>query len=246
MLKEKAGRLIRALPKALGKVKHPLFYLAALLLMAAPPVSASTWDVTSQFSASANPNGVWEYAYEQGTSYEPSGGSFTLMTPNGASTGWTIVGNVLGTPGIWKNFGLTTSPQNVAPGQVALHPGFDTDTALTVARWTSPISGTVNVSGFFGAGDIGVMSYYILYNNNYTNRILSDLNDPNTKTFSFNQSVYAGDTIDFVVGPNTNGSYYYGSTPLDATITTVPIPGALWLLGSGLLGLTGWRRIRKS
>jgi len=48
------------------------------------------------------------------------------------------------------------------------------------------------------------------------------------------------------VGPNTNGSYYYGSTPLDATITTVPIPGALWLLGSGLLGLTGWRRIRKS
>jgi hypothetical protein len=28
--------------------------------------------------------------------------------------------------------------------------------------------------------------------------------------------------------------------------TVVPIPGAVWLLGSGLLGLGGWRRFRKS
>jgi hypothetical protein len=28
--------------------------------------------------------------------------------------------------------------------------------------------------------------------------------------------------------------------------TAVPIPGAVWLMGSGLLGLGGWRRFRKS
>ena len=26
----------------------------------------------------------------------------------------------------------------------------------------------------------------------------------------------------------------------------VPLPGAVWLLGSGLLGLAGWRRLKKS
>lgn len=28
--------------------------------------------------------------------------------------------------------------------------------------------------------------------------------------------------------------------------TPIPLPGAVWLLGSGLLGLAGWRKFRKS
>jgi len=32
---------------------------------------------------------------------------------------------------------------------------------------------------------------------------------------------------------------------LGARIEAVPVPGAIWLLGSGLLGLAGWRRFRK-
>lgn len=36
-----------------------------------------------------------------------------------------------------------------------------------------------------------------------------------------------------------------GSFRITGSIVPVPIPGAVWLLGSGLLGLTGWRRFRK-
>jgi hypothetical protein len=41
------------------------------------------------------------------------------------------------------------------------------------------------------------------------------------------------------VGDNSNSSRAF----FDAQV--VPIPGAVWLLGSGLLGLAGWRRFRK-
>jgi len=37
-------------------------------------------------------------------------------------------------------------------------------------------------------------------------------------------------------------SYDFGSQAYDYTGTTVPIPGAMWLLGSGLIGLVGFRK----
>lgn len=38
----------------------------------------------------------------------------------------------------------------------------------------------------------------------------------------------------------------YGWTTLQVTSTVVPLPPTVWLLGSGLLGLVGWRRFKKS
>jgi hypothetical protein len=63
--------------------------------------------------------------------------------------------------------------------------------------------------------------------------------------FSFTQSVSIGSTIDFVVGEG----YWYGNTPLYATInfstSSVPEPVTLLLLGFGLFGLAGLRRVNK-
>ena len=40
----------------------------------------------------------------------------------------------------------------------------------------------------------------------------------------------------------TGGSTYYNMSELTAQADRVPIPGAVWLLGSGLIGLVGLRR----
>jgi hypothetical protein len=106
-----------------------------------------------------------------------------------------------------------------------------------VIRWTSPVAGTVSIQGTFGAGDIFAESYYIAQKNSAT-WLWSMLNTSNSETFNLTATVAAGDTIDFIVGQN----YMYGNTPLDARINTVPLPGAVWLLGSGLLGLAGLGR----
>jgi hypothetical protein len=46
-----------------------------------------------------------------------------------------------------------------------------------------------------------------------------------------------------ITGTVTLSPYSGGGAALRADV--VPIPGALWLLGSGLLGMAGWRRFRK-
>jgi hypothetical protein len=52
----------------------------------------------------------------------------------------------------------------------------------------------------------------------------------------------AGDDWSFVLEPGTDR---YSVLDLDrAEISAVPLPGALWLLGSGMLGLVGLRRRR--
>ena len=125
----------------------------------------------------------------------------------------------------------------VANGQVSMHPGWDN--SFSVTRWTSPVTGQVSVSGYFGAGDSGAMSYYI-----YENGVLVQqwLNNANTQNFAFTTTVASGETIDFLVGVNTNAGYACGNTPIEAIITTVPIPGEILLLGPGLIGLAAMRR----
>ena len=65
------------------------------------------------------------------------------------------------------------------------------------------------------------MSYYI-----YENGVLVQqwLNNANTQNFAFTTTVASGETIDFLVGVNTNAGYACGNTPIEAIITTVPIP----------------------
>jgi hypothetical protein len=207
---------------------------------AVPAAYGATWDVTADFSITNNPNGAWSYGYG------PVGlGSFTLFTDTGTFgyEFWDISGNPAGEiPLAGKNTSSTTA-FGVAPGEFFLHP-YAGDQALAVARWTAPSAGTFPISGSFGTGNTGDMSYYI-----YQNSILlySSIDDPDNYTFSFSPSLLAGDTISFAVGPNTaGGTFISGSTPLSATI--VPLPPSVLLLSSGLLGLgaVGWRRRKAS
>jgi PEP-CTERM motif-containing protein len=231
----------------------------ALATVGAPVVAlAATWDVTTQFSVTNNPAGVWSYGWEDpgvlNTKLHLYDTVVPTLFPTGAIQWYDPNHNLSGdnTPMIWLN---------------------SSDGSYSVARFTSPIAGLVDLTGFFGAGDIGAMSYYISINDNTK---YSWVNDPNTEQFSFSQTVKKGETIDFIVGFNTDYGYAYGNTPLSATITTrgprpwppdegdnsqfapasylgrdpptspVPEPSTwvMMIAGLGLLGYAGFRRRR--
>jgi hypothetical protein len=77
-----------------------------------------------------------------------------------------------------------------------------------------------------------------------------------SQTFDIGGTLYTlkllgfGADADHLVSQFESNEHATNSTLLWAKITTetppVPIPGAVWLLGSGLLGLVGLRRFRKS
>ena len=69
----------------------------------------------------------------------------------------------------------------------------------------------------------------------------------NTASFSSPEvALPAGGTVDFVVGWG-NGDASYDGTGLFATVTAVPEPSSLTLLGLGVMSLlaTGWTRSRR-
>jgi hypothetical protein len=250
MLRNKSLWLIRALPKIMGGGKYLVFFLAVFLLLAAPPVAATTWDVATDFpgavypNTASNPNGDWYYGWESYISPTP-GLNFTAFNTFGydpnynSSPYWKTIYPPPDSPGpdrgsVWKN--LTTNVQfGVKPGEFSLSVG--PGAVCEVVRWISPIAGTVTIQGTFGAGDDYAESYFIAKDNSVT-WVWSKLNTYEDGTFDLKETVAVGTTIDFIVGQNN----LYGNTPLAATINTVPIPGAVWLLGSGLLGLAGLRR----
>ena len=196
----------------------------ALAVVGAPAVaSATTWDVTAQYSTTNNPDGVWSYGWEAAGALNPTLNLYNTTGPTIApvnSIQWYDVNHhsVDYTPTIWLNTSGTEA-YGVLPGQVSLHPGWDG--SYSVARWTSPIAGQVDVTGFFGAGDTGAMSYYISINGS---TVYQRVNDQNTYNFSFSPTVFGGETIDFIVGFNTVYGYVSGNTPLDVTITTTSVP----------------------
>jgi hypothetical protein len=60
-------------------------------------------------------------------------------------------------------------------------------------------------------------------------------------TFSSSGPLFAGITI----SNEDLGGIGIDDLRISNAVSSVPIPGAVWLLGSGLLGLAGWRRFRK-
>ena len=165
------------------------------------------YDVTTDFSTTNNPNGAWSLGWTSTPGQSQSLLSKT-MSQNGA-VGFT---DDIGGGNIWKNAASYTQ-FGVAPGEVSMHPG---PTTYTDLRWTAPEKAQITITGYFGAGDSGRMSYFI-YNN--TDSIFQALNTyDNSQNFNIIRNVNKGDTIDFLVGGNNN--YSYGNTPLHVKIST--------------------------
>ena len=199
---------------------------------AASSAFGQTWDVTSQFSSTVNPNGAWSYGWEAPTTAGasdslPVAGSFTLDVSQ-APTLPQWIANASQFPDVWLN-NTGSTEHSVAPGQVSLHP--DNSGDASVVRWTSPVSGEVSISSQFFPGDSGIMDVWVLDNG------VQLYNNIDSGTFNQDENVSIGDVIDFAVDMGPNG-YTSGNTPLAVTITVVPEPASLAMLCLAGAGLT--------
>lgn len=95
---------------------------------------------------------------------------------------------------------------------------------------TSPEQGTFSYSVNLAAGETAFGTYFTWSVN------------PNIPVVAvFNQDGSAGQGVAMQVGP------FPGQTPtFQGTVSAVPVPAAVWLFGSGLLGLVGVARRKKA
>ena len=161
----------------------------------------------------------------------------SMASAQAALVNYTITGDVLlgDELGDYNAFELTLGDTITASGV------FD-DSALSAG------SGTI----LFGSGSINTMTLYI-----GTEIFTADNDGSPTMTLSnfsltdFDYYALAGvngapaDFSSFFTGFD-DGAFLYGEWQTTVTLTPVPVPAAVWLFGSGLIGLIGIARRRQS
>jgi hypothetical protein len=209
----------------------------AVLASSQVGLGATTWDVTADFSVdNGNPNGAWSYGWMDT--------SFTTFTPFVNHDYSVHVGCPAWHSGfypyelpifgvVWKN--TSTPIDGVDAGQLSLHPGYNEEPCIV--RWTAPsnVSGPALVSGTFYSGDSAALSVAVRLNG------IQQWTTVDYGAFDLAFAVAPGDTIDFAAF----GGYGWGNTPLEATVTIVPEPGSLMIMGmAGLLAAAARSRSR--
>jgi hypothetical protein len=155
-------------------------------------------------------------------------------------------------------FGNDTHPSNLplvqrntgyGQNELMLHPLYSTsDIERAVLTWDVPDdkTGPYNISGQFRlpiTGGDGVTVYVL--KNDFSNKLLEQTLYPlGSITFNIDVTLSATDQLRFAVDSYGNSNWDHAL--LQGDISLVPIPGTVLLLGPGLLGLVGLRRIRKS
>jgi hypothetical protein len=218
-----------------------------------------TWDLRSDWSDTTNPNGAW--TYKAGNAVLPRVAQWPLAPPSPPLGGW----GVTNLP-FW--FKSTTSPAGVdwQVGDVVVHTQDDFNGAgngTANITWTSPLNGAVNITGnAWMAAEIDSIAggprgnRWNLYVRNAlvsTGTVASGDVYSRANPFLFaagsggpgplaNVPVSVGDKITLEVVRTSVDGYFVGT---NLTITAVPEPSAVALLGGGAIGFRFVRKRRR-
>jgi hypothetical protein len=245
--------------------------IGAIGISLSDPAAAQTvYDLGADWSEGSNPNGVWSYrhgtlALAHVASWEP--GAFTAPQP-----GWAQSGTSTSRIPFWfKSVATPTFPfTDWLPGDVLVHTRDDTNgigTGTGNVAWTSPILGTVDVTGYvWMARDIGRSNEWSVWlgGTQLTSGMVAS-GDPYSRATPFDLAAGSGGASaldDVAVAPGdvvmlqvARTSFYGDFVGVNLTITATPAPSvpALSDGGSFILGLLlvvaplcllyeGWRR----
>jgi hypothetical protein len=209
--------------------RDPGFYSVTNPLVSASVVSGGSWTdgSTATVTMSATASAHSETADGSGSAYSTAATVVPAFTTN---IYFKITGGTDGTP-VQVLYSWSASLLTGDGGSASFGGGFD-PLAITVNDYpssSSPPYAWSHANGSIGSND--------------------SLTDNDSGTFM----AHIGDIIGINLGVGANvdfsgiGDFYaeaYNNMNLE--VQAVPVPGAVWLLGSGLLGLGAWRRLRKS
>jgi len=218
-----------------------LLVVALLALVGLSAQADPIYNAVSDFSYPQK--SPWSYGYAVGSLTAPFV-QFSSFTTSFAGftglSGWYVFDPPTQylLPFVTKNMTASDLSWNVLqPNTVLnLHPMVTAQgTEYSIVRFTAPVSSDYAVDAFFQGLHATSTDVHIYLGT--TSKFGSFVNGYGEGTrVSYSSSLYlgAGDTLDFVVGPN--GWYSCDSTGFNATITPVPEPASLLLLGTGLIG----------
>jgi hypothetical protein len=186
----------------------------------------STYDAAADFSTTVNPNGVWTYGvrFNETADYAPFPVETALDYPSGA-VGWNENSGSPPYVGINPTGSEIDSTEGIAlpTGVLAMYPGGNGE--YPDVRFTVPQTGSLSIAyDFTGIDEKGTTTdVHVLYNGNpimdgaingYGNAVAS------SGTPLVVADAVAGDTVDFIVGPGSNGTFDNDCTSLSAQVTT--------------------------
>ena len=160
-----------------------------------PPVVKPTYNAYEEYSATANPNGVWSYQYL-------NNGTYTDMTYDAENSRW----------GTTDPGRLHTVTSDLVSGKAAIAVRPESTTTDTVLTFTAPYSGIISISmangGVFAPHQGNDEISFILKQNGTTIKSVSDLdnayNASGSRFFAdaVTRRVEAGDKLHFIVHRN--------------------------------------------